>query len=91
MTDYTPTTDEVREWYGDDVTDADRAWELAKRAEFDRWLAAHDEEVLDKAARRAWEILRHGDQCWRRDSTELNCECTVKYVVRAIRGEGDHA
>lgn len=46
MSDYTPTTEEIRErWMnfdgGPDVSDA---------AEFDRWLAAHDAEVLRKAA-----------------------------------------
>jgi rubrerythrin len=42
MTDYTPTTDEVRQAY---------IWDEEDAAEFDRWLAAHDKEVLDKAAR----------------------------------------
>jgi hypothetical protein len=82
MTDYTPTTDEVRDWYGDDVTDADRAWELAKRAEFDRWLAAHDKEVLDRAVERVQE-LGCNDNC--------GCSITIPNATAAIRGEGERA
>lgn len=43
--EYTPTTEDVREWYADSV---DR---LGGEAEFDRWLAAHDRET----AARAWD------------------------------------
>lgn len=46
MSDYTPDTDEVKIHYAypyrDDLKDT-------KRAEFDRWLAAHDREVAAKA------------------------------------------
>lgn len=60
MTDYTPTTDEVRDLfvYG--------AWERARNgcddeaneAEFDWWLAARDREVAAKALRDAANGIR---------------------------------
>jgi hypothetical protein len=85
MTDYTPTTDEVREWYGDDVTDADRAWELAKRAEFDRWLAAHDEEVLDKAVERVWDEVLPSPIT---TGWDAGFNVAIYKAIAAIRGEG---
>lgn len=59
MSDYTPTTEQVRDLWvdglfegiaGDEaVTDAD--WDKDRRAaQFDRWLAAHDAEVRAEAA-----------------------------------------
>lgn len=50
MSDYTPTTEEVREDYAlgrNEVVGA--GWYDQHRAEFDRWLAAHDAEVASKA------------------------------------------
>ena len=44
MTDYTPTTEEMREWH----VRADHAGNKSRseyEAEFDRWLEAHDREV----------------------------------------------
>jgi hypothetical protein len=44
---YTPTTEEVRDQFSRAYWSQDiEAW----AAEFDRWLAAHDKEVLEKAA-----------------------------------------
>lgn len=45
MSDYIPTTDEIRKEYGTDYKYADEKWEAERIAEFDRWLAAHDAEV----------------------------------------------
>lgn len=52
MSDYTPTTDEVREAWADSRWDpfGERKWS-DHAAEFDRFLAAHDREV----AARAWD------------------------------------
>ncbi|GGH34089.1 hypothetical protein [Microbacterium album] len=51
---YTPSLDEVREAHGwtghDSHVESNRA---AKRAEFDRWLAAHNEAVRAEALREA--------------------------------------
>ena len=44
MTDYTPTTAEIRAGWMDSGTHEER-----DAAEFDRWLAAHDAEVKAKA------------------------------------------
>jgi len=42
MTDYTPTTEEIRNRYLSEVFPEDEA-------EFDRWLAEHDRQVAEKA------------------------------------------
>ena len=44
MTDYTPTTEEMREWHvrGDHAGNKSRS---EYEAEFDRWLEQHDREV----------------------------------------------
>ena len=47
MTDYTPTTETVRERFADGFP---RAGYIQALEDFDRWLAAHDAEVLRKAA-----------------------------------------
>lgn len=46
MTDYTPTTDRVREVY---TFAGSSAGPGASAAQFDRWLAAHDAEVRAEA------------------------------------------
>lgn len=52
MTDYTPTTEQVRETY------AALCKTVAAVAEFDRWLA----DVIRKAQEQAWQ-QGHGDPC----------------------------
>lgn len=50
MSDYTPTTEQVREEYIDGRYDpgfSDRLYEEGG-AEFDRWLEAHDREVEER-------------------------------------------
>lgn len=49
MTDYTPTTDEVRA-----VSTGGNPWQEAR---FDRWLAAHDREVAARVLRDAADAL----------------------------------
>lgn len=44
MSDYTPTTGEVRGRHNANAILDSRTWRMAD-AEFDRWLAAHDAEV----------------------------------------------
>lgn len=50
MSDYTPTTEEVRDWiaWSDQPRDRFGGPESAAEA-FDRWIAAHDAEVLAAA------------------------------------------
>lgn len=57
MSEYTPTTDEIREYIetgGEprpwvELDEAEKAREKARVAAFDRWLAAHDSEVRARA------------------------------------------
>ena len=59
-TEYTPTTDEVREWYAGSVDayqhETGLPYDAAKSA-FDRWLSAHDREVAARALRKAADAL----------------------------------
>jgi hypothetical protein len=101
MTDYTPTTDEVREAYIWDEEDY--------AAEFDRWLAAHDKEVIEAFIDMLWTLIdkRTMQEDHRCVDGELSMECdahrgydkainevrnAIKSARRAaIRGEGEHA
>lgn len=51
MTDYTPTTEEVRINYIGTTAElaADVPWQEHRPAEFDRWLEEHDRQVAEKA------------------------------------------
>ena len=66
MSNYTPTTEDVREAYGwsghDSYIELNR---ISRREEFDRWLAEHDRQV----AERAWDEghLVHGADGWPRE------------------------
>ncbi len=57
MSEYTPTTVEVRHAYGDarcaDADDPAHANGCPQDAEFDRWLAEHDRQVKAEALREA--------------------------------------
>ena len=58
MSDYTPTTDEVRDAYVDTGWAADGSLSDPRDPdEFDRWLAAHDAEVRAQALREAADEL----------------------------------
>ena len=60
MSDYTPTTEEMREWHvrHDWCGSQSRA---QYEAEFDRWLKAHDREVAAKAWDQAVGSIRYED------------------------------
>lgn len=49
MTEYTPTTEEVRHRYGRDTADDVGMFEVKAHAEFDRWLAERDRQVAERA------------------------------------------
>lgn len=51
----------------------------------DRWLAAHDKKVLDKAVQRADRLLGMWVRCGSFDPI------SAEHIVAAIRGEGDQA
>ena len=57
MSDYTPTTEQVRVDYVMAYTDRESSQLLAERA-FDRWLAARDAEVAAKALREAQVLIK---------------------------------
>ena len=93
MSDYTPTTDEVRDRYAvslfhtehrldghvhDSVSDGD--------PEFERWLAAHDQEV----AARAWdEGFDAGEKdAWDVDVTNESHVCTPNPYRSRSEGSG---
>ena len=57
MSDYTPTTEEVRDAvaYDGDFYESNGDWIVLRddiAACFDRWLAAHDQETCDRAVQR---------------------------------------
>ena len=52
MTDYTPTTDEVRHTFWCCAFDYDDSRRHEAGTAFDRWLAAHDAELLWAASQR---------------------------------------
>ena len=85
MSDYTPTTEDIRDVYMGWVPySQQRGME-----EFYRWLAAHDAEVRaderEKAAQRIDELL-----CWTCYSPHHAADCTVSKfkAVAAARGDG---
>ena len=65
MSDYTPTTEEVREWFTRAVCNCDNepcSARTAGGAEFDRWFAQHDAAIRsderEQAAQRAEAEMR---------------------------------
>lgn len=66
MTEYTPTTDQIRDsvtirgWDEPDAFEGEKGWQAqARRAEdFDRWLAARDEAKFLEGARWALRALQ---------------------------------
>ena len=77
MTDYTPTTAEVREWY--DTFIEERSGESGL-PEFDRWLATHDAEV--RADEREKAAQRLVESHW----AEWDSERERETAVRIVRG-----
>ena len=85
MSDYTPTTEKVFSGYAllrafeannsdePQREGMDRMW----RSEFDRWLAAHDKEVLEKAVERMYASAADDD------------DFEFSSLVAAVRGDGE--
>lgn len=86
MTEYVPTTEEVREAYastGGGLDFKDVWYDRFNR--FDRWLAAHDAEVEAKALREAGEAFDGDDDIWEPDIKRFLNEC----ADRKENGAGD--
>lgn len=82
MSDYTPTTDEVRACYS---YRAD--WQSQEDVEaFDRWLAEHDAEVLREAGQRAYEWWMNPKPIAGMTDEDIACD-----LAAAARGEGEQA
>ena len=82
MTEYVPTTEEVRRCYGDihcsDLNAGSlESHECPEEAEFDRWLAEHDRQVKADA----WDEGRNAEpvQCDDHETycSEYECFCDV--------------
>lgn len=56
MTEYTPTTEQVRKAYG---WWTDTIGEAEETAEFDRWLEQHDQELREQIVEELLEIARY--------------------------------
>ena len=85
MTDYTPTTDEVRLAYTSDWSVLAPELNPDMGFEFDRWLAQHDKEVLDEAVERVDKFLG----MWERVGSVNSI--TAHHIRSAIRGEGEQS
>ena len=86
MSDYIPTTDEVRDGY----YSPRESYEPDHNAEFDRWLAQHDSEITAKAEERIIKLLEDLD---RHGTTHSEfCAARHAYAAKAIariKGEED--
>lgn len=73
MTEYKPTTGDVREFYhGGRITCDNPPGMNERNAEFDRWLAAHDAEVAANALRDAASVLYSEEQAqWALDAKRV--------------------
>jgi len=99
VTEYTPTTDEVRDYYAIGVDEA--LGRTSGESEFDRWLAEHDKEVLDKAVERIQEskpelsMAMYHHNFAGLDVPNDECDCcadvALHIVLAAIRGDGEHS
>lgn len=82
MSDYTPTTDEIRTGYaaiGDAIIPE-------HEEEFDRWLAAHDAEVLEAAVHRVEGLI---EDAMRQPHFEYET-VNPRLFISAIRGTVPH-
>lgn len=100
MSDYIPTTDEVRETFMVSITQgiyfkspADQlAGEDEANAEFDRWLAQHDSEITAKAEERIIKLLEqdmehafgNDGKCTYEKHYREVCNCDI---IALIKGE----
>jgi len=87
MSEYTPTTNDMREFYqGQLVKVDDDVYEFAdeekSNAEFDRWLAAHNAKVRNAALEEAAVIADD-----RLHPDDPHCEvCRIVAAIRAKKG-----
>lgn len=95
MSDYTPTTEEIRDWYSTGQTWMYKSHRSA-REEFDRWLAARDRERDREVAARALEEAAdvEGDwtaRTWRPEEAESVVKMRKGLRARAesLRTGGD--
>jgi hypothetical protein len=90
MTDYTPTTDGARLHYATYGCECCEDFHPESAAEFDRWLAAHDKEVLDAAAQRVAILHYLADGLGNPEHACSSAEehDTLNRAEAAIRGEG---
>ena len=66
MSEYTPDTEEVRDRYAYDAEEHTPYLSIEKaRAQFDRWLATHDEQTRADERRRIAEEIRYRQHGWR--------------------------
>lgn len=88
--DYTPTTDEVRDGYATDPESeyydpiGYPAYARGLRRAFDRWLAAHDREVAERAAQRVrdyWDAC--GELIDSNNGARLAFEAVAAQIVEA--------
>ncbi len=89
MSEYTPTTESVRwnyavYWQVEDH-DTDGSAE-AREAAFDRWLAAHDAEVLRAAATELEQSIHHLDPSHPSELSFINC---TRIDARELRDRAD--
>lgn len=84
MTDYTPTTETVRERFADGFP---RAGYIQALEDFDRWLAAHDAEVRAAALREAAEFIQPWNYDRPDDWTEIaRSEAASADTLRTLAG-----
>ena len=94
MSDYTPTTAEIRGHYSWKSSSIVGALEYSEGlSEFERWLAAHDAEVADKAQRKCVLLGWKGAATWldgmatRTSQVDLNVSAAFSQASSAIRDE----
>ena len=92
--EYTPTTEDVEHYYGLAREEWNYGEELTgeqSRAEFYRWLAAHDEQVRAEVAERIVtpEARKHWDWAERRRDRfgDIGCVCALCGVMSRIARE----
>ncbi len=84
MSDYTPTKLEVRSQYANDSFGPDEY--LANVAEFDRWLEAHNAEVVEATEERIIKLLeeRYAENV---DHCEWGTHLFLDNAIALIKGE----
>lgn len=89
MTDYTPTTEEVREQYTRE--EPPRIGTVSgKAADFDRWLAQHNREVAAGALRALADEKEADVIAWERSTGQLLEYRHLRWIeVRGLRARAD--